>query len=184
MIKDSPTESPGYSPLARWLHWLVAPIVIGLIPVGLVMTRLGPGETQDRLFVLHESFGVTVQALMLARAANRQRGAPSPAASLSGRERSLSVGVHRALYVLLLLTPIIGWLGLSAYGMGPSFFGLAELPALLGKNEPLSERLFAVHLAGGLLIGALALLHIAGALRHLLRKDGVFSRIAVFSARR
>ncbi len=30
----------GYGSLARWLHWLVAPLVVCLVPVGLVMARL------------------------------------------------------------------------------------------------------------------------------------------------
>jgi cytochrome b561 len=169
----SMSEETAYRPLAKWLHWLTAVIVFVLLLVGLVMTRLEPGATQDRLFVLHESLGLTALVVMFLRAANRLRGAPEPAKLLSPVERRVSLAVHRALYVLLLLTPLLGWLALSAYGLGPSFFGVAELPALLAKNEPLSKTLFQFHFLGALLIGALALLHVAGALRHLSRRDGL-----------
>jgi cytochrome b561 len=173
----------GYGSLARWLHWLVAPLVVCLVPVGLVMARLDQGATQDRLFVLHESFGLLVLGLMVLRTANRLRGAPPPAAHLTQTERRLSLFVHRALYLLLLATPILGWLALSAYGLGPSFFWLGEGPALLAKNEDLSKTLFQWHLAGGLLIAALASLHIAGALLHIRRGDGVFARMSLFGTR-
>jgi len=160
-----------YSPTAKALHWAVALIVIGLIPVGLIMADLKPGPLQDRLFVLHESFGVTVLALMILRVATRWRGRPAPYPGLELWERRLSTGVHHALYALLLVTPVLGWLALSAFGLGPSFFGVAELPRLLPKDKPLSDILFDVHEAGALLIAGLATLHIAGALRHALVKS-------------
>jgi cytochrome b561 len=178
-------DAAGYSSLAKSLHWLVAAIVFGLIPIGVVMADLKPGPLQDRLFVLHESFGVTVLALMILRLGNRLRRSPAPAAYLSPGERIASLAVHRALYVLLLGTPIVGWLALSAYGLGPSFYGLGQLPALLQKDEPLSKILFAVHKAGGFCIGALIVLHVAGALRHaLIKRDGLLRRMAPESWRR
>jgi cytochrome b561 len=171
-----------YGPLAKWLHWLVALLVFFLIPAGLVMARLDPGETQDRLFVLHESFGLTALALMILRVANRWRTRPSPAPSLSATERAVSIVVHRALYVLLIVTPLIGWFALSAFGLGPSFFWIGEGPAPLAKNEDLAKSLFQLHLAGAVLIGALALLHIAAALAHARKRDGVVSRMSLLRA--
>jgi cytochrome b561 len=159
-------EAASYSGLAKGLHWIVAVIVVGLVPVGLVMADLDNGPLKDQLFVLHESFGVAVLALVILRLGNRLRGAPAPAACLSPGERRLSIAVHRALYFLLLATPIVGWLALSAFGLGPAFFGLGHLPALVGRDEPLSKILFAVHKAGGVMIGALVAVHVVGALRH------------------
>ncbi len=163
-------ETMGYSAAAKVLHWLVAALVVALIPMGLTMADLKPGPLQDRLFVLHESFGVALLSLMTLRFATRLRGAPPSYPTLSRGERIASAAIHHMLYLLLLATPIVGWLALSAYGLGPSFFGLGHLPALLAKDEPLSKILFGFHKAGGLLIGGLALLHIAGALRHALVK--------------
>ncbi|HXY56995.1 MAG TPA: cytochrome b/b6 domain-containing protein [Methylocystis sp.] len=163
-----PDEAQGYSAVAKSLHWIVAAIVVALVPMGLVMTDLDHGPLQDRLFLIHESFGVSVLALMLARLAVRLRGAPAPLDTPADGGRPVSVLVHGALYLLLLLTPIVGWFALSAYGRGPSFFGLGQLPALIGKDEPLSKVLFAVHQIGGLMIAALVIIHIGGVLRHAL----------------
>lgn len=171
----------GYGLFARWLHWLVALLVFCLIPVGLVMLRLDPGPTQDRLFVLHESFGLVLLGLMVLRTLNRWRAPPHPAAELTAGERRLSLAVHRALYVLLLATPLIGWFALSAYGLGPSFFWIGHGPALLAKDEPLSKILFQWHLAGALLIAALALAHIAAAALHARRGDGLIARMSLLS---
>jgi len=175
--------APGYSAAAKTLHWLVAAIVVALIPIGLVMANLDPGPLQDRLFVLHESFGVVVLALMLLRFGVRLRDAPAEWPSLTATERAASRVVHHALYLVLLLTPVVGWLALSAYGLGPSFFGLGKLPALIGKDEPLSKLLFGAHEAGGLLIAALVVVHVGGALRHaLVKRDQLVWRMLPASA--
>jgi cytochrome b561 len=173
----------GYGFPAKCLHWLVALLVFFLVPSGLAMARLPPGETQDRLFVLHESFGLTALVLTILRVINRWRARPGPAPVLSRMERLLSVAVHRALYALLLATPIIGWLALSAYGLGPSFFWVGEGPALLAKDSGLAKSLFQLHFFCGALVGALALLHIAGAVIHVRKRDGLVSRMSLFGKR-
>lgn len=167
-----------YFSTSKWLHWTVALIVLCLIPAGIIMSDLPQGPLQDRIFILHESFGLVVLVLMVARVINRTRGAPAPDARLTPLERKVSVSVHHLFYVLLLLMPIIGWVALSAYGVRVNFFGLGELPALMAKNELWSNRLFWLHWAGGLLLAALIVLHVGGALRHaFIKKDGVVSRM-------
>ena len=74
------------------------------------MADLEPGPLQDRLFVLHESLGITLLALMVLRLANRLRGAPVPDASLGRAERIAAGVVHHVLYLMLFLTPLsAGW---------------------------------------------------------------------------
>ena len=165
------SERPGYSAPAKWLHWLIAPIVLAMIPVGAIMGDLPHGALQDRLFFLHESFGLTVLTLMIARIATRLRGAPPPPApSLTLAERMISAATHHAMYLLLALTPALGWLALSAYGLRPAFFGLFEPPALLAKDEPLSKLLFFVHGVAGFSLAALITLHLLGVARHVFIK--------------
>ncbi len=155
-----------YSPAAKGLHWSIALIVVLLIPVGVIMGELPQGALQDKLFALHESLGITALALLSVRIAIRLRGAPEPDPTLTRPQRILSRAIHLTLYLLLFLTPMLGWLALSAYGLGPSFFGLEQLPRLLSKNEPVSKLLFTLHGLGGFLIAGLVILHMAGVLRH------------------
>ena len=118
-----------------------------------------------------------VLVLMVARIINRTRGTPAPDSRLTPVERKLSVSVQHLFYLLLALMPIVGWVALSAYGARVNFFGLGELPALMAKNEPWSDRLFTLHWAGGLLLAALIVLHVGGATRHAWKRDGIVSRM-------
>ncbi len=72
-------RSGGYPPTSKWLHWLIAACVLTMIPIGIVMGRVGKGPTQDTLYLLHKSFGILILALMLLRLLNRVIvGVPAP----------------------------------------------------------------------------------------------------------
>jgi cytochrome b561 len=70
-------------------------------------------------------------------------------------------------------------------GQGPtlngdpvSIFGLFDFPAIIGKDQPLSDRIFVWHLICWILIGGIVALHIAGALYHwLVKGDRVLQRV-------
>lgn len=164
---------------ARLIHWLVALIVLAMIPVGITMGRIDSGPLQDWLFYLHEAFGFLVLLLLLVRLAYRTTHRPPPLPASVPRWQQLAAEtVHTALYVLLIAQPIVGWLGASAYGAPVSVFGLFDLPALLQKNEPLSDRIFAVHDYIGFTIAGLLVIHIGAALMHgFVQKDGVLQRM-------
>ncbi|BBU62692.1 cytochrome b [Methylosinus sp. C49] len=170
-------ERQPYSPLAKTLHWIIAALALTSLPTGVVMADLDKGPLQDNLFVLHESIGVIVLALMVPRLLARLRRRPGSSADLTPAERLVSKATHRGLYLLLIATPIVGWLALSAYGLGPSFFWLGHLPALLGKDEPLSKQLFELHEFLGWVLLALIALHIAGVIRHRIAGDEVVWRM-------
>lgn len=168
-----------YRAPARLMHWLVALLVLCMIPVGITMGRIESGPLQDWLFFLHESAGFLVFVLVLVRAAYRATHPPPPLpASVPRWQQFAAQTVHIALYVLLIAQPFIGWLGASAYGAQVSIFGLFNLPALLAKNEPLSDRIFAVHDFVGFTIAGLLFIHIGAALMHgFVQKDGVLQRM-------
>ena len=160
------------------LHWLTALLIFALIPVGLYMADMKDGPARDRLVFWHESFGALVLALAIVRIVWKFAGGmPKPAAVLTGFERVASQSAHGLLYLLLILTPIVGWLGASAYGDDVDVFGLVTLPALLAKDEVLSDQIFNVHLACALLIVLVTLAHVTGAIVHAMRHDGVNQRM-------
>ena len=168
-----------YSSAAKWLHLVMAVIILSIIPAGLAMTRMGEGPVQDRLFSLHAAFGFTILILAIVRVWVRAAwGAPAPAASLTPFERIASTAAHHLLYVLIVAMPLLGWLGKSAYGAQISWFGLFDVPAILPKNEDLSKVLFKAHDLGGYLIIAVLVAHIGGALMHaFIKQDGVAGRM-------
>ena len=76
------------------------------------------------------------------------------------------------------MTTVLGWAGTNAYGDPVNVFGLFDFPTILGKDQPLSDRIISWHLICGILIGLIVALHIAGALYHLrIKGDRVLQRM-------
>ena len=177
---SSRAPSIEYSASAKLMHWFVAAAVIVLLAVGPVMKRLVPeGSIKDNLYNFHEALGALVLIVMVVRLARRMAfGSPAPEASMPPIEQRASLWAQYALYALLFVITILGWAGTNAYGDPVSAFGVFNLPAIAGKDQPLSDRIFVWHLICGILIGAIVALHIAGALYHrLVKRDRVLQRM-------
>lgn len=161
-----------YSAVAATLHWLLAGLLIFQIVLGVWMVGLPLGLQKYQLFQLHKSLGFLILALSLARLGWRLAVPPPPFdASLKPWERSLAHGVHWALYVFMVGTPLLGWATISAApGPAPTrFFGLfpvPPLPVVEGAGKAWQDTLGDAH--GLLAFAGVALiaLHLAGALKH------------------
>lgn len=169
----------GYALPARVLHWVTAVIVIGMIPVGIYMANARPGPTQDLLFHLHRSFGVVLMPIVLARLIYRFAHPPPPLPKdIPMIQRGAAHVVHWALYALLIVQPIVGWIATSAYRAPILVFWAFELPPIWPVDRAFSESMFLVHRVLGITIAILALMHIAAALyHHFVRKDAVLMRM-------
>jgi cytochrome b561 len=178
-MREETATTPAYSRPARVLHWTNAALVLVLIPVGFLMTNLGEGKLTDTLFELHKSFGLIALAVILVRLAVRLvGGAPEPHPGLTGFERSVSQGVHKGLYVLLFLMPILGWVGTSAGYPPVNFFWTVPVTFPIAHSEAVGNAVLQLHVWGAFLLTALVLLHLAGALNHaLIKRDGVLQRM-------
>ncbi|MCP8938388.1 cytochrome b [Alsobacter sp. SYSU M60028] len=186
-IASQREEAAGYSPAAKWLHWLVAVLVLVNFGLGLALERVPEGPIQNTFYDLHRSTGALILALAIIRLAVRlARGAPEPLPGLTGFERTASLLVHKALYVLIFVVPLLGWIATSAYGADIWVYGAFILPPFpffaagdLGDaHERVAAVLFRLHKLSAVLLVGLAGFHVAGALFHLLvRKDGVMARM-------
>jgi len=179
-----------YTATAKLLHWLIAAFVIGLIGLGLYMTRVENLQFRFELYQLHKSMGITVLALMVLRVAWRIFVPPPRLPTqLPGWEKNAAHGTHFGLYALLLVMPLSGWAMVSAaqppfnfptvlYNLipWPHIPVIEELSAEQKKTvEPLLKNL---HSALGWALLALVCLHIAAGLRHsFILKDGVMLRM-------
>lgn len=172
-------QSQAYSSTARFLHWTIAAIVIGMIPVGFIIGAELGGAWQTPLYNLHRSFGILLIPLVLWRIAYRLSHKPAPLpADLPAIQRFAAEATQFGLYALLLVQPFVGWIATSAYPAQFWFFGLFPVPLIWAENRDFSNLMFGVHYWIGLLMGLLICAHIAGALFHLLiRRDGVFQRM-------
>jgi cytochrome b561 len=173
------TSSGSYSSGQKSLHWIIAIAVLCSVPAGLVMVRIPQGVLQDRLYDLHRSLGMTILVLALIRLALRiARGAPPPVATLTSFQRTASAVVHRLLYVLIVLMPLVGWAAMSAYGGDWSVFGVFAPQPIMPKSETLSNVFFKLHDLGGFMILGVILVHIGAALMHgFILRDGVLARM-------
>jgi cytochrome b561 len=92
-------------------------------------------------------------------------------------QRVAAEATHLGIYLLLFLVPILGWVGVSAYGARDVAGGLA-LPEIIGKNEELATRILSLHGWAAYALGALVAAHIGAALMHrIILRDGVFQRM-------
>jgi cytochrome b561 len=168
-----------YSLTARAAHWITAALVIIAFFIGLTMLQVGRGPLQNQLFDWHRSLGATVLLITALRLLWRL-GHPAPPLppDTPGWIKVSAWLSHRLLYAFLLILPIIGWLGSSAFGAPVHFYGLFDLPALISPDKSLAHILFAIHIWGAFALAALVVLHIGAALYHLLvRRDSVFRRM-------
>lgn len=177
-----PERPRDYHHFSRILHWAVA----GLIVVQFVLARLAEqAEHADlslrelALLANHKSVGITILVLVVVRLAWRVKK-PVPALP-TGMPRWQTVASHIShwsLYGLLLAMPVTGWLMSSASAYSVSWFNLFVLPDFVGPDPELKEVFEEIHETMAKVLFALALLHIAAAVKHaIVDKDGVLSRM-------
>jgi cytochrome b561 len=171
-----------YALPAKLLHWLSALLVLGLIGLGLWMVALPLGLTKLYAYAWHKWIGLTVLVLTLLRLGWRAwRPPPALPGSVTAWERAIAPWSHALLLVLLVALPISGWLMSSAGGVKVIWFGLIEIPDLVARDMALFERLRILHHWLAWILMALLAVHLGAVLRHdVLRRDGIFRRMAPF----
>jgi cytochrome b561 len=178
-MMSSQPASERYSTPSIAMHWamvLLFVAVYALINVAEGFEKGSAGRQMARDW--HFTFGLLIFALVWVRIALRVMGTappiqPAPSALM---EKLAKVG-HLALYALMVVLPVVGWLVLSARGKPIPFFGL-DLPALISPDKALGSQLKELHELGGnlgyFLIGGHA---IAALFHHYVVKDNTMLRM-------
>jgi cytochrome b561 len=157
-----------YGTVSKVLHWLIAFLVIGLIIAGVYMAGLEDDDPRhDRLVGIHAQIGLTVLLLSLFRIVWRFVS-PNPElpAGLESWEKLLTKAVAAAFLVLLVVQPVLMIIGFDYYDAPLAYLGIVPIPAFLDKDMAMVEQIAEYHEIVGITIAALALLHVAGALKH------------------
>lgn len=170
---------PAYSVTARVLHWITAAMVLVLVPLGFIIANEAGGAQQERLYDLHKSLGALLVPIVIVRLLVRIVSPPLPLPDdIPAIQQFAAHATHWALYGLLLVQGLIGWIGTSAYPAPVPFFGLFNMPALWSENRALSDQLLGLHRWCGILIAIIVTMHIAAALyHHFVRRDRVLMRM-------
>jgi len=170
----------GYPTVSRWLHWITAIVVLATIPVGVFMTTEGLSRgLQNALFIFHKNVGVFILLLVVARLLVRAGTTTAPLpASLPGWQKRAAAVSHVALYLLLLVMAVSGYIRVAAGGFPIETLDALGVPRLVPRSDTLAETAQWVHSNARFVLVAFILLHIGAALQHgLIKRDGVFSRI-------
>ena len=178
-MATQPETSLVYAPPARWIHWLTVPFILLAIPAGIAMKNVGQGGLQDWLYDFHRSLGTCVLVLAILRVLIKIKVGSIPAhPTLAALQRIVATAVHHLLYVFVLVVPLLGWAGTSAYGAKIIVFGLFELPPILAQDQPLGEAILWWHGSAAIVLTLLVGMHIGAALMHgFILKDGVLQRM-------
>jgi cytochrome b561 len=172
-----------YTRTARALHWITAALLLLLFGLGISMTRWVPDEQKVRVYSWHEWVGVTVFGLTAVRLWWRLRHPPPPI-DIPRWERFVAGAVYVAIYGILFVQPIVGWLMSTAFGFPVVYLGLIPLPSLVPADPELAERLEVVHKTLAYGLAALFAAHLGGVLfHHLIRRDAILSRMIPSQAR-
>jgi cytochrome b561 len=175
----APLSQPivSYDRIVRLLHWATAALLLVVFGIGISMTRWVAEDDRIRVYSWHEWAGLTVFALTAIRVWRRTRGS-APAIDLPRFERLVRAVVHTAIYLVLIVQPIVGYMMTSAFGFEIVYLGLVPLPRLVAENRDLATRLQAVHETLAITLFLLFLVHLGAiANHHLFRRDGVMRRM-------
>lgn len=167
-----------FDAFARLLHWLMAPMIVAMLFIGVAM--VASVSQRPWLIDLHRPLGIAIGLLAMVRLVHRLRHRPPPLPADLPRWQVLAAQAsHWLLYALMLAMPLIGWSMLSAGGYPATMPGGLQLPALLPQDPALYAWLRDAHGWLAWLLFATVLAHLSAALFHAwVRRDGVFSSMA------
>ncbi len=180
MQADAPQP---YDRIVIALHWLIGLALLGQIGFGFLLDDIAPRNTPARAGVinLHKSFGIVLGVLILVRVAWWLTHRPPPwPVSMPAWQQWAARWTHRLLYLCMVIMPVSGYVGSNFSKYGVRFFGHAWAPW-----GPEDRQLYAVfngvHKATAIFFALLIGLHVAAAIRHALRADGMLGRMMPFT---
>lgn len=165
---------------SRVLHWLMAPMVIAQLLIGVIM--IAALSYYPLLLAIHRPLGLLILAFALARLANRLRHRP-PAflATMSATERRIATWSEYLLYGLLLVQPLTGWAMLSAARFPVTLLGPVTLPGIAPRDVDVFAVLRECHGAFALLLFLAFTAHMTAVLFHtLVLRDRLLDRMALW----
>ena len=172
-------STPGYSNVARLLHWLVAASVVVQIPTGIAMTSEPLAAWADPLYVAHKGLGVILLVLIVARIVWRLTHRP-PAfpAFMPALEQRIANATHVALYAVLVIMVVSGYVRTIGDGFPIELLDALGIPPLIPENPGVASAMLVVHQFGVIVLVGLVAVHVSAALRHeLVDDDPVLSRM-------
>lgn len=172
------TTNTSWNRVAKSLHWLIALCIFVAATLGWIAheSAISPGKLQ--LFLWHKSVGITVLGLMFLRLVWRlTHAAPQDVSGMSAQELKLANIGHWVLYAFAILLPLSGWILNSAANYPFRWFGLFEVPMLMGADKDIQTAATRAHWLLFCILAALVAGHVAMAFKHHLAGIPLLSRM-------
>ncbi|MEM6712910.1 MAG: cytochrome b [Pseudomonadota bacterium] len=169
-----------YSAPARVFHWTMAVLILGMVPIGFLMLNDALSrDLRNIMFIAHKNTGTVLLILIAARLAYRWLNPPKlQPVELPALQEFAAHATHVALYMLLVIMPLSGYIRVGAGGFPIEALDRLGVPALVPRSDMLAEIAKTIHHYAGYAIAIIVGMHIAAAAYHgLVRKDGIFARM-------
>jgi cytochrome b561 len=169
-----------YDSVTIGFHWLTVALVTAMF-----LLALFPGVVKGSI-ALHKTLGLIILIVVPLRILwrlFRGRRVPPPD-DMPALLRLGALGAHVGLYVLLLLTPALGWLYVDAKGSELSLFGF-EMPSVAYYDRALAMTVYGWKQVAAYGLLALIFAHAGAAIvyHHLIRRDAVLQAMLPQAAR-
>jgi cytochrome b561 len=168
-----------YSGTAKALHWLVVLLLAIQFTTAFLLPHIGRNTPPSDVIDAHFSVGVLILVVMAARFAYRlTHPVPLEAKDAAPLERFVARTAHRLIYLILLVSPILGWASASAHSLPVNLFGIVTLPAIAAPGAGWGHTAGDIHATAMWVLLCLVGLHAAAALyHHIVRHDGTLRRM-------
>ncbi|HKE95424.1 MAG TPA: cytochrome b [Povalibacter sp.] len=168
-----------YGAIAQLLHWIIVALIITQLVLAFQASGLPAGPAKIAVLARHKSFGMTIFGLAVLRLTWRLFNPVPPMPLTTPRWQRIAAHVsHGALYALIMITPLFGWMMSSARNFPVSWFGLFTFPDLVQPDKSRYEFFHTVHESLAFTLAGIALLHAAAALKHhFIDHDDVLRRM-------
>jgi superoxide oxidase len=175
----SRTDSSRYGSLLIQLHWIMLLLIVAVYAC-IELRELYPRGSgiREALKTWHFMLGLVIFALVWLRLIARLFATVPPIVPPPPRWQLATAHVSEfAIYVLMVVMPLLGWLTLSGEGKPVPFFGI-QLPALIGENAALAKQFEDVHEFIGTVGYFLIAMHALAALgHHYIQRDNTLTRM-------
>lgn len=156
-----------YGWISILLHWSTAIVIIVLWLIGKSILS-AEGELADERRALHVSTAASAWLVILARVIWRLRSGHPRVRGQSLLIHRIARLTHYASLVVLVLMLVSGPLLVWSRGHPVNVFGLVSIPGPVSPSNSLGEFAWGVHSSSALLLFVLVVVHIGGALKHLM----------------
>ena len=184
---DNPSSTEAFGSMSKWIHWTMFLLFLFQYGIAIVMYGVATKDYYPKnLFVIHKSVGVLLFFLVIVRFIWRKTHPlpPWPETVTEFEKKSFHF-FEMGLYALMFVMPISGYIFSLAGGHGFKFFGLFEVPDLLGKNALLADFGKYLHRITAFVIVGCVASHVSLILRHHYdSKDRFLNRIFILGSKK